>query len=71
MERLDYFNNKTKITVSNYIQFLETQLPVLLEEVPQQICNQMLFMQDAAPAHFNRIARVEEDPSLGLHVLPI
>ena len=42
---------------NNYTQFLETQLPILLEDVPLQIRNQMWFMQDGAPAHFSRIAR--------------
>ena len=70
------------LTGDNYTQFLETQLPVLLEDVPLQIRNQMWFMKHGVPAHFNCIARVSEynytnrwigrrGPSLGQHVLPI
>ena len=44
------------LTGDNYTQFLETQLPVLLEDVPLQIRNQMWFMQDGSPAYFSRIA---------------
>ena len=44
------------LTGDNYTQFLETQLPILLEDVPLQIHNQMWFRQDGAPAHFSLIA---------------
>jgi hypothetical protein len=70
------------LTGNNYTLFQETQLPLLLEDVPLQIRNQMWFMQEEAPAHFSRIPRefliitpidglIEEDPLLGLHILPI
>ena len=72
------------LTGDNYTQFPRMQLLVLLEDVPLQIRNHMWFMKDGAPSHFSRIAReflnnnyppiddlVEEDPSLGLQVLPI
>ena len=45
------------LTGDNYTQFLETQLPVLLEDVPLEIRNHMWFMQNGTPAHFIRIVR--------------
>ena len=45
------------LTGDKYTLFLEMQLPVLLEDVPLPIPNQMWFMQDGAPAHVSRIAR--------------
>ena len=38
--------------VNNYRQFLETQLPPILKDVPPQIRNQMWFMHDGVPAYF-------------------
>jgi len=68
---------------NKYRQFLETQLPLILEGIPLQIRNQMWFMHDEALAYFNRLLKsswiiitsidelIEEDSLLGLHVLLI
>ena len=44
-----------------YQQFLQDELPQLLEDVPLVIRNAMVFMHDGAPAHFSRIARQHLD----------
>lgn len=40
-----------------YRQFLEEELPLLLEDVPLLVRNRMWFMHDGAPAHFSVEAR--------------
>ncbi|KAL3275132.1 hypothetical protein HHI36_019902 [Cryptolaemus montrouzieri] len=40
-----------------YRQFLEEELPLLLEAVPLLVRNIMWFMHDGAPAHLSREAR--------------
>lgn len=40
-----------------YRDFLENELPVLLEEMPLADRNQLFFMHDGAPAHFSVTAR--------------
>src|SRR6195952_4636657 len=40
-----------------YRQFIEVDLPLLLEDVPLQLRNDMWFMQDGAPGHFSLLAR--------------
>lgn len=40
-----------------YRNFLEGDLPGLLEEIPLEVRNAMWFMHDGAPAHFSLIAR--------------
>lgn len=37
---------------ANYLQFLREELPILLEEVPLEIRQRMLFQHDGCPAHF-------------------
>lgn len=46
-----------RLTGEIYRRFLEEDLPTLLEEVPIQLRQQMLFMHDGAPAHFSLVAR--------------
>lgn len=41
----------------SYLNFLQEQLPLLLEDVPIAIRNQMWYMHDGAPAHFSAIVR--------------
>lgn len=41
----------------SYRNFLETELPILLEDVSLLLRNQMWFMHDGAPAHFSVLAR--------------
>ncbi|KYN33920.1 hypothetical protein ALC56_11734 [Trachymyrmex septentrionalis] len=48
---------KSTLNGNNYRQFVETQLPLTLVDVPLQIRNQMWFMHGGAPAHFSRTAR--------------
>jgi hypothetical protein len=40
-----------------YLQFLEENLNILLEEVPLQIRTEMWYMHDGAPPHFDRLVR--------------
>ena len=40
-----------------YRQFIEEDLPLLLEDLPLQLRNDMWFMHDGAPAHFSLLAR--------------
>jgi hypothetical protein len=40
-----------------YADFLENQLPILLEDVPYQARADMIFQHDGAPAHFSRQVR--------------
>lgn len=39
------------------MQFLKQNLNDLLENVPLETSNQMLFMHDGAPPHFSNIVR--------------
>jgi hypothetical protein len=54
----DYWNTSdrtvcvTKLTGENYLNFLNVDLPGLLEEIPLEIRRAMWFMHDGAPAHF-------------------
>lgn len=41
----------------NYLEFLQEQLPVLLEDVPLNVLQNHYFMHDGAPAHFSLIVR--------------
>ena len=40
-----------------YLDFLENQLPRLLEEVPLHLRTQMIFQHDGAPPHYSRRVR--------------
>lgn len=33
--------------------FLRNDLPILLEDLPLEICNRMCFQQDGVPAHYS------------------
>lgn len=46
-----------RLTGEVYRGFLENDLPTLLEEVPIQLRQRMLFLHDGAPAHFSLVAR--------------
>lgn len=40
-----------------YREFLENELPILLEDVPLEARQRMIFQHDGAPAHFSRQTR--------------
>lgn len=40
-----------------YAEFLENELPALLEDVPLREREELIFQHDGAPAHFSRQAR--------------
>ena len=46
-----------KLNGHNYRQFLEEELPALMENVPILVRNRLWFMHDGAPAHFSVLAR--------------
>lgn len=46
-----------RLTGQVYQEFLENELPVMLEDVPIQLRQQMFFLHDGAPAHFSLVAR--------------
>lgn len=46
-----------RLTGAVYRQFLENNLPLLIEHVPQEIRGAMWLQHDGAPAHFSRVAR--------------
>ena len=50
-----------RLTGPNYLEFLQDQLPTLLEEVPVATRRSMWFMHDGAPAHFARTVREHLD----------
>jgi hypothetical protein len=45
------------LTAQIYLQFLQNELPVLLEEVPLQVRRNLWLQQDGAPAHNARIVQ--------------
>lgn len=45
------------LTGQMYLEFLATELPVLLEDVDLETRRNMWFQQDGAPAHFHRAVR--------------
>lgn len=48
-----------------YLDFIVNQLPILLEEVPLNIREQMWFLHDGAPAHHNKLVRGELNDQFG------
>src|SRR5678816_129152 len=46
-----------RLTGDVYRQFLEHDLPTLLEDVPLQLRSKMYFMHNGAPAHFSLVPR--------------
>ena len=46
-----------RLTGESYLQFLRNELPILLEEVPLDIRQEMWLQHDGAPAHFSRVVR--------------
>ena len=44
-----------------YRDFLQNELPLLLDDVPLDIRNNMVFQQDGAPAHYSAQVRAELD----------
>lgn len=44
-----------------FLDFLENQLPILLEDVPLQLRQNMFFQLDGCPAHFSRNVREHLD----------
>lgn len=45
----------------SYARFLEERLPELLNDLPQQVREEMIFQQDGHPAHYSRVARAVLD----------
>ena len=54
-----------RLTGANYRDFLENNLPVLLEEVPLAVRAKIWFQHDGAPAHFSLAARQQLTTTLG------
>ncbi|EZA61680.1 hypothetical protein X777_10512, partial [Ooceraea biroi] len=52
-----FFPENIYITAEEYSNFLEGQLPNLLEDVPLYIRANMIFQQDGHPAHTSAVAR--------------
>ncbi|XP_050296652.1 uncharacterized protein LOC126736370 [Anthonomus grandis grandis] len=50
-----FFNNG--LNGANYLQFLREELPILLEDVPLEIRQRMMFQHGGCPAHFARNVR--------------
>lgn len=46
-----------RLNGQSYLNFLQQELPLLLEDVPLALRNQIIFMHDDAPAHFSVIVR--------------
>lgn len=46
-----------RLNGQTYLDFLQEELPTLLEDIPLQLRNEMWFMHDGAPAHFSLVAR--------------
>lgn len=46
-----------RLNGQSYLHFLQEELPVLLEDVPIGLRNQMWYMHDGAPAHFSAAVR--------------
>ncbi|KAJ8953846.1 hypothetical protein NQ318_006697 [Aromia moschata] len=49
------FELPTNLNGELYLDFLQTQLPNYLDDLPLQLRQNMLFMQVGAPAHFSRL----------------
>ncbi|XP_066600036.1 histone-lysine N-methyltransferase SETMAR-like [Prorops nasuta] len=50
-----------KLDGEKYVEFLQEQLPLLLEDVPLLVRENMIFQHDGAPAHFHRNTRTTLD----------
>lgn len=46
-----------RLTGESYLHFLRHELPLLLEDLPLLLRNQMWYMHDGAPAHFSILVR--------------
>jgi len=46
-----------RLTGNTYAQFLENNLPILLEDVPLRVRRELIFQHDGAPPHFSRQVR--------------
>ena len=46
-----------RLNGENYLEFLQEELPELLEDVPLDVRRRMWFQHDGAPAHSTRIVR--------------
>lgn len=54
-----------RLTGYDYLLFLQNQFIQLLEEVPLNVRQQMWFLQDGAPPHYNRLVRQHLDNVFG------
>ncbi|XP_066585439.1 uncharacterized protein [Prorops nasuta] len=50
-----------KLDGEKYVEFLQEQLTLLLEDVPLLVRKNMIFQHDGAPAHFHRNTRTTLD----------
>lgn len=50
-----------RLNGENYLQFLEEELPRILEDLPLGVRNRMFFMHDGAPVHYWIILREHLD----------
>lgn len=41
-----------RLNAQNYLQFLVENAPIILDEVPLNVINRVIYQQDGAPAHF-------------------
>lgn len=46
-----------RLNAQNYLQFLIDNAPIVLDEVPLNVRNRVIYQQDGAPAHFSQIVR--------------
>lgn len=46
------FELPATLTGETYLHFLQNNLPVLLEDVPPEVCENMWFQNDGCPAHY-------------------
>lgn len=46
-----------RLTGENHLDFLEENLPQMIEQLPQNIQDNIIFQQDGAPAHYAHIVR--------------
>jgi hypothetical protein len=51
------FTLSARVNAENFLQFLQNDFQVLLEDLPLAILRQMWLQMDGAPPHFGRIVR--------------
>ena len=46
-----------RLNTQNYLQFLNDCAPILIDEIPLNVRNRVIYQQDGAPAHFGLVVR--------------